>query len=560
MECICPFCGKKSKSNELCFDLSEQFKDRKLLYFVESTEEEKERFFAAFDGLVNHWHNQGYGPTFLSEAELLKCLRWRTQTKAQGVTAGTLEIQPSEWKNRLNEKRDEVPAEYHDLLDFMLGNSFASKDMLRMEVQYYKEGDGDVQITSICDAKGNIIADQRHCPHCGGTMSYWAGRYPEIVLTVLGGPRISKSTALAACANVFIYNRADYAISWESCGVRTVDGGEVRDKGDKSWNQFEANCLQPYSENRKVEPTNISAEAIPRFSVRVRIGKKTNLILTVVDLRGEYSVDDKRMGISDDILKKYGELYQNVDCVWYCTDAVEMGQLSISDEKELQKYGYDTGRKLTQTNDLTARLRQLAGLFRPDVPVVFLLGKSDTIEEQGRISNILYQDNYRPGAASAWLEVEEKKRAILRSKEFCDRAQQLRTYLMGQNSRIIETFEEKFPVHTFLATSNYGHGFRVEQQGDGQSGMKQVVAEGELRPYQTEAPFLWMLAMLGYLPVLEGNTEYYTVDRNGRKDEDRLTWENLGMYGRSTGGHRSHGGRAGGGLLGGLLGGLFGRR
>ena len=28
-------------------------------------------------------------------------------------------------------------------------------------------------------------------------MSYWAGRYPEVVLTVLGGPRISKSTALA---------------------------------------------------------------------------------------------------------------------------------------------------------------------------------------------------------------------------------------------------------------------------------------------------------------------------------------------------------------------------
>ena len=559
MECICPYCGKKSKSDELCFDLSEQFKKWKELYFVGYTEEEKDEFFGDFDRLVNYWRNQGHGPTFFSETELLAYSDQLTDTGAQGVTEGTLEIPASEWKTKLYQNRDEVPADYRKLLEFMLGDSFAAKGyMLHMKVRYYKVGDGDVRITSICDAKDNMIADQRHCPHCGGVMSYWAGRYPEIVLTVLGGPRISKSTALAACAKVFVHERENYAIRWYNRGERTEDSGKARDKGDKSWDQFAANCLQPYIENRKVEPTNISAEAIPRFSVRVRIGKKTNLVLTVVDLPGEYSIDEKRIGISDDILKKYGELYRNVDCVWYCTDAVEMGQLSISDEKELQKYGYDTGRKLTSTTELTARMNQLAALFRKNVPVVFLLGKSDTIEEQGAISKILYQDDYRPGAPGAWLDVEGRKRVILRSKEFCDRAQRLRTYLLGQNSQIIEAFEEAFPVHTFLATSNYGHGFRTEYQDDGKNGRTQVVvAEGDLRPYQTEVPFLWMLAMLGYLPVLEGNTEYYTVNRDGRKDADQLTWENLGMYGRSAEGHRSHGKRRGGG---GLLGGLFGRR
>ena len=553
MECICPYCGKKSKSSELCFDLSEQFKRWKNMYFDQCTQEERERFSGAFDGLVNCWHNQGHGPTFFSEAELREYSGNLTDTGAQGVSRGMLEILAPKWKEKLHEKRDEVPAEYRDLMEFMLGDSFASrKYMLRMEVQHYKEGDGDVRITAIRDAKGNMIADQRHCPHCGGVMSYWAGRYPEVVLTVLGGPRISKSTALAACADVFVYDRAACAISWQSHGVRTVDGSEVREKGDKSWIQFETDCLEPYSKNRKVAATKTgNTEAIPRFSVLVRIGQKTNLILTVVDLPGEYSLDRDRLGVSENIFTKYQEFYRNVDCVWYCTDVVELKQLNVSEKQELNKYGYDEGRRLTPTDELVARIRQLSALFRKDVPVVFLLGKSDTVEAQGRIRSILYQDNYRPGASSDWLDIEGKRPPILRAKDFCDRAQQLRAYLVQQNARLIECFEEHFPVHTFLATSNYGHGF-VDTE------VEKGVPTGDKRPFQTEAPFLWMLAMLGYLPVSEGNTEYYTVDREGRKDADQLTWENLGMYGRSAGGYRSHGNRHGGG--GGLLGGLFGRR
>lgn len=143
MECICPCCGKKSKSHELCFDLSEQFKKWKDLYFVGCTQEEKERFYGAFDGLVNHWHNQGHGSTFFSEAELLAYSGQLTDTGARGVSRGILEILAPIWKKRAHEKRNEVPAEYRDLLEFILGNSFAAqKYMMRMDVQYYKEGDG----------------------------------------------------------------------------------------------------------------------------------------------------------------------------------------------------------------------------------------------------------------------------------------------------------------------------------------------------------------------------------------------------------------------------------
>ena len=98
-------------------------------------------------------------------------------------------------------------------------------------------------------------------------------------------------------------------------------------------------------------------------------------------------------------------------------------------------------------------------------------------------------------------------------------------------------------MHTFLATSNYGHGF-----------LEDGTPAGPRRPFQTDAPFLWMLAMLGYLPTGEGDREYYAADPAGRGEEDRLTWENLGMYGRSANGYRSHHSRRSGVL------GLFGGR
>lgn len=550
MECICPYCGKKGKSGDLCFDFSMQFLNRKDLYFCGCASDDIERYGNSFTAMVNDWHNKGYGPTFFSEKELLDYTKDRISTGAQGVMSGILAIRNRTVKEKLRAWEGSVPAEYQELLEFMLGDGFAAGEYaLLMKVMYYKEGDGDVQITSIRDDKGRMIADKRHCPHCGGVMSYWAGRYPEVVLTVLGGPRISKSTALAACADVFVSGLADCAISWQSYGVRRVDGNEVREKGDKSWIQFENNCLNPYRENREVVATKTgNAEAIPRFSVRVDIGQnsKTSLILTVVDLPGEYSQDRERLGVSDSIFTKYQELYKNVDCVWYCTDVVEHKQLNISERQELKRYGYDEGRNLTPTDELVTRIEQLAGLFRENVPVVFLLGKSDTVEAPESITSILYQKNYKPGASSSWLDVEGNRPPILRGRDFYNRAHQLRDYLWKQNRRLIEQFEMSFPVHTFLATSNYGHYFEeVENEG----GQKKTRATGLLAPFQTEVPFLWMLAMLGYLPVSEENMEYYTVDQEGRKDADRLTWENLGMYGRSASGYRSHGNRRDGGLF-----------
>ena len=93
----------------------------------------------------------------------------------------------------------------------------------------------------------------------------------------------------------------------------------------------------------------------------------------------------------------------------------------------------------------------------------------------------------------------------------------------------MEQFENTFPAHTYVTTSNYGHGFK-----DG------VPEDDKIRPFQREVPFLWTLAVLGYLDVYEkkssriplfGST--WKMDRAGKDeknpDEMNRTWRNLCM-------------------------------
>lgn len=553
MKCVCPHCGKKQDGSYLTFDFSEQFLKNKDQYFEYCTEDEKDEFYTTFTSWVNYCHNNGVGQVFFSEETLLKWLECDENVSGDWTTIkGRLRIPLDVWRKSLAAPTGDgkpLPGEYIKLFAFMCGDHFADTmtAVLDLQVQYYKEGDGAVKIASVRDRDGNLIANERHCPHCGSVMSYWAGRYPELVMTVLGGPRISKSTALAACADVFLNSQALVNLAWESYGIRVEDGPMVQELGDKSWVQFERECLQRYRNNQKVEPTLPGdREAIPRFSVKVRVGKNTNLVLTVVDLPGEYNDNGNQMGVSDAIYREYQDLYENVDCVWYCTDEAEIRQDALRTQETRARFGYDPGRQTTATPTLVNRMRTYAGLLRKNIPVVFLVGKSDTFTDvPPHIRPILYQPNYQaftPASTGSWLELENR-RAILLGQGFYTRAFQLRTYLHGINPTLIEAFEVNFPVHTFIATSNYGHGF--EDSGKNCPFLR----------FQTEVPFLWMLAILGYLPVAESDAEYFAVT-HGRVAADPLTHENLGMYGQGKNGYRAHHERK----KSFSLSGLFGRR
>lgn len=215
MECMCPNCGKKIKNGDLEFDLT-AFLQKRLLEEIEKTEwKESGLMEQVKDGCniyFNHWLNNGY-PLKLSEKELWKypeAVSGNDLTKEKKIrfSIPVKKLLEKTAKDRCPDGDEEKSTAFVKWLE-------ANKEILQKSyiLRLVKSGDGDICFDEI-QYENEIVASQRICPECASAMSYYAGRYQEWTLTVLGGPRVSKSTALTSCAASFMDGNDDL-IRWE---------------------------------------------------------------------------------------------------------------------------------------------------------------------------------------------------------------------------------------------------------------------------------------------------------------------------------------------------------
>jgi len=384
-------------------------------------------------------------------------------------------------------------------------------------------GEGDIKVSEVWDGGKNVIANKRKCPFCNAEMSSYSGAYKEIVLTVLGSPRVSKSTTLTACAYYFKENNS-------------ADGLPVRwsaYEGDDDWEVFNSQCLMRYRNNEEVVATQNIADgaAIPRFSVRVTMqglpgGRTRNYVLSVVDLPGEL-MDNDKSELDPILKKKYSELYKNVDVIWYCTDCAEIKQ--ITSKEELKKLGYSDG-KVVPIIDIEEKIEQISNLLGreegDEVPVAFIIGKCDFLEEDYGSDYRICQGK-RNDRGRLEYYTENGGEMVLDGRKLFHYMEGIRSIITRSAGGLDQKIRDKFPYHSYMAISGYGHGFGPE---DGKN--------KPLKPWNTELPFLWSMAMLGYIRVEE------TVTVRGRwwkKTEitklynataDNITRMNLSMGGK----------------------------
>ncbi len=395
MKCICKYCGYKHDSSRLVFNFTPLLK--------EAGESMKPELRKKYETICNTLEKMSEGPAFFTEKQLtqnpdISITRGEFLNKvinALGQIDGYMEkfsagedITGDDIKGYVEGKmnmmrritsREPLLKLCEDLAHPSTAAVFAEAwnnklelpdVILEMKVKTLK-GEGDIKVSKVLDGANGVISNARFCPYCNGEMSALSGAYPEIVLTVLGSPRASKSTTLAACVYQFVHNSSQNSLPvyWSF------------HKDDKDWKQFEERCLNRYANNMQVEPTQISGyDVIPRFSVAVTIknlpGGPMKVILTVVDLPGELMGKD---GINEMLLKKYGQFYQNVDAIWYCTDWSEVKQ--ITSKAERAKMGY-RDLELISIDDMCRTMNDLSNIFEGrDIPVAFILGKSDFLKE-----------------------------------------------------------------------------------------------------------------------------------------------------------------------------------
>lgn len=549
MKCICKYCGHKHDSSHLVFNFTPLLK--------EAGESMKPELRKKYETICNTLEKMSEGPAFFTEKQLtqnpdISITRGEFLNKvadALGQIDGYMEkfqtgedITGDDIKAYVEGKRNMMRriTSREPLLRFcedlthpttaatfaeVWNNKLELPDViLEMKVKTLK-GEGDIKVRKVLDGANGVIASSRYCPYCNGEMSALSGAYPEIVLTVLGSPRASKSTTLAACVYQFIHNSSQNSlpVSWSFR------------KDDKDWKQFEERCLTPYANNRQVEPTQMSGyDVIPRFSVKVTIenlpGGPMEVVLTVVDLPGELM---GKNGINEMLLKKYGQFYENVDAIWYCTDWSEVKQ--ITSKAERAKMGY-RDQEMISIGDMCTTMNDLSSIFGGrDIPVAFILGKSDFLKDG-------YQEEYGVcrGSWNKSLSGFEDRRGyyknygtelVLDGKAVFHYMEGVRGVLMKTANHLDNQIRMKFPFHAYIAMSGYGHGFEVNEDG------KALTEPLPLDPWNTEMPFLWTMAMLGYIRV----QEVVVRKRLLRKDDigedyykatkDLITRRNLGMNG-----------------------------
>lgn len=479
MDCTCPHCGRKIKNGGFGFDFTPYIQQQLAMAIgypgLNDDEQGKIRIKGGIDALFNSLSSRDR--FIYTQDEILAWTDLKNQSSRMVMMMMPYEKIQILFKSYLSKPSKNTEA-LRQALDWVeKGKAILSQMCFPLILD--KEYEGDIQfnlIRSSFDEKP--VVKYRVCPECCGRLSFWSGRFKEICLAVLGGPRVSKTTTLTACANAFMENGGYKGITWQ--GSRT----------DPEYRSFEDLYLKKYRRCAPIGATEITGN-IPRISFCVHVrDPKTNilagrLVLTFVDLPGELNGEG---GIKDELYARYIQYFKNVDYLWYCTDPGELLQLheTAAKSEKVRELGYESDKRALTLEEISSNMSTISYMFKSagkSIPVVYILGKTDSslISPNENYAFHLYTDKKDP----EYLIAEQPFEVAF----FNEESLRYRGYMFSKNSELVNQFEQNFPEHCYVALSAYG--FDPKGGGD----------HNTLRPFNVEVPFMWMLALEGCIQI-----------------------------------------------------------
>ena len=503
MEYTCPYCGRKSKSEDFIFDFTD---------FISSeisriNSDKLSAHIGDIQKFLSDSKEQGQG-LYFSVLELSKL----DTTESLNIKYSKLEFDKEKSritkyiKNTLNPNNKKGNSGRSDQDDFsQAAGGDIPTDKIVEEIsekltgrvyflKLHKSGDegnnaefDTIQIYSNPDSLEILDSvTVKRCPNylCHMKLSYYAGMYPQIVLSVLGGQRISKTSTITACYDYFKKNNANdgFNVSWE---VREDDVGVQN---------FLEKCYEPYTKGYKVAETERARiDEIPKLTFHVKINrpnkKIVHLCLTFVDLPGEFCRERDNVTL----LARYRYFYQHVDYLLYCIEPSELG-FRLTEEKCGLK---ETEIMTTQEHEIL--ISNIKGLFQNSsiVPTLFILGKSDLLGEAARdpetikTMQLYFDNNELPENIVSFYN-------RIRGNDFsCDSYHLLSEYVYSFLEKTYKQFidiinSSKFSQKTFVSVSAYGFSPVLKETHN---------PPKDPKPYNIALPFYWILAHLGYLCV-----------------------------------------------------------
>jgi len=508
---FCPNCGWRGDCDDLLFDVSEVI----ISYVTEAPKgflsEEKQKIFERrVVGEIKILKSTKQLRSYTEKGFELQGLADDENTEAHEIYKKIEEIVEAPEAGFTRDEKESLAKKIKEIINSRFG-----------KVELIPSPDNDAVTGSVSIGGKQLSSSERYCPECkeNGQVSRYSGCYPEIVMALLGGPRVSKTTTL--CAAIHALKRDHERV--RDITVSFDNNKKLTDKWPVTKEDDEKSPLYMYRTNQKVGSTKTIAETGIACSFLVKIGR-AGVLISAIDIAGELfrtlSTRENKNDKENEILNTYITKYKFVDYLWICIDAStlihETAQANEQDEQVKKALGYEDDKadkddkddKDSPTEVEFTGIDAIINSFKEVVirrssdyklkGVALIWGKIDVYPKEDRMgvvtqkpSKVLadwkryterYSNNYDNGYGVI------KRGSVLDAAVIKGQSSHIKEKLIHfiGNSLFTEVSHGAGGRACVFATSNYGH-------KPGECGI--------IQPFNTMLPLLWMIAMEGRMMV-----------------------------------------------------------
>lgn len=359
------------------------------------------------------------------------------------------------------------------------------------------------------DARGNT----RLCPHCGRALSFATGTGEEIVVALAGAPRAGKTSCMVSMLSTLHRGEAmpDFVIETST--------------HDEKWANL-MNEINNYRKCCRVTKTEDNILEVPGTSFKMKIGQNAFKVITIVDMPGEFWVQQNGQGLDEKFLDMYAGLYENIDCIWFAISKATIQLYNNSAGRTdaiTQKLDSEFNETIEQISkadphvlreNLSSLRTYLNGKGKEMPPFLVMLSKPDFFMDNNDISTtckngvyplvsrtteeISYTGIYQTVSQANRRDLSSVVNARptrLNEQSFWAHANDVRRYIKSTSISFLRAIEDNCPKHFFMSVSAYGCSAQAPS----------IVASAEPQrepvPYHELYPLIWTLAVNNCLPV-----------------------------------------------------------
>ena len=186
------------------------------------------------------------------------------------------------------------------------------------------------QILEYVSKRGRNLS--KRCGECHQPLFQSAGLGREIVIGLLGSERVGKSTCIAATIQNFLISAN--GMSRDAFHFALPDN-------DERWRKtVQKPLLDRYNAGWAVRKTDLNVEGTAFCATIQAIGAEP-LILTFIDMPGEYMHAKGTGNVDTKWVDNYLDLYKEVDVFWFCIDGSQLTQSITAEGGYNQRNEYD---------------------------------------------------------------------------------------------------------------------------------------------------------------------------------------------------------------------------